>query len=95
MENRGSLVKRSWFAGEQLLQHRLAFSGGGIFDGHRQCVAGTDQHNHLLAARERRVEQFPIEHRILAFVDGNDDEGILAALAAMNRDGEAVRELRQ
>ena len=87
-------MSRRRFVGEQLLQHRLAFSCGGIFNGHRQCVAGTDEHNHLLAARERRVEQLPIEHRILAFVDGNDDEGILATLTAMNRDGESVCELR-
>lgn len=88
-------MKRRWFAGEQLPQHRLAFSCGGVLNGHRQCVAGTDQHDHLLAARERRVKQFPVEHRILAFVDGNDDEGILATLTAMNRDGEPVCELRQ
>ena len=88
-------MSRRWFADKQLLQHRLAFSRGGIFNGHRQCAAGTDQHNHLLAARERRVKQFPIEHRVLAFVDGNDDEGIFAALTAMNRDGESVSELRQ
>lgn len=88
-------MKRRWFADEQLPQHRLAFSCGGVLNSHRQCVARTNQYNHLLAACERRVKQFPIEHRMLAFVDGNDDEGILAALTAMNRNGESVCELRQ
>ena len=62
-------------------------------NGHLQRLARPDEHDHLLAARERRIEQFPIEHRILALVNGDDDERIFASLTAMDRHGISVNEL--
>src|SRR5439155_23844891 len=44
-----------------------------------------DKHHQLLAARDARVEQVPLEHGVVLGHHRDDDGGILRALALVNR----------
>src|SRR5262249_17246145 len=87
------LTNRQYLQG--LLQTCLTLSPDRFLNGHFKRAPRADQNDHLLTARDRGIEQFAAEHGLLDFVNRNDDERVLTALAAVNRDGESCRELRK
>src|SRR4051812_6294222 len=44
----------------------------------------SDQHDELFTARNAGIEQVPLQHRVVLRHNGNDDGGVLRALALMD-----------
>src|SRR5262245_52794499 len=72
----------------------MAIPSSGV-DRLRKRAPRADEDNHLSAASQSGVEQFARKHHALAFVNGNDDEGIFRPLRAMDGDGETVSQFRK
>src|ERR1039458_3158994 len=63
---------------------RVPRRGTGVTHGDGDRLLLADQHNQPLAACHSGVEQVPLEHGVVLCQDGDDDRGILRALAFVN-----------
>ena len=72
---------------QPLLEFRIALGDGDVADGIPQGTLLTDDNAYFLGTGHGGVDEVALEHDVVGEVDGDDDDGIFAALTLVDGRG--------
>jgi hypothetical protein len=81
------IAQRDGLALQPLLEFRVTLSNGDVADGIPQGTTLADDDTDFLGTGDSSVDKVALEHDVVGKVDGDDDDGIFAALTLVDGRG--------